>query len=143
MITDTEMLNHIYQNTQMGRESIMSVLRHAERPDLYQTLQQQLSEYNAIYHRAEKLLQASGQQPEKISPLLKLNAQLTGAVKSGINDSPAYIAEMMIQGTTKGLTKSIRQLNDLTDGDQEVRRLAEKLLETEKSNIEQMKGFLS
>lgn len=143
MITDVQMLNHIYQNTQMGRESILSVLRHAERPDFYQALQQQLAEYNKIYHRAEELLQIHGRQPEPISPLLKLNAQLTGAIKSGVNDAPAHIAEMMIQGTTKGLTKSIRQLNDFRSSDPEVRALAEKLLATEKSNIEQMKGFLS
>ena len=143
MITDTQMLNHIYQNTQIGRESILSVLRHAEQPDFYQALQQQLAEYNAIYHRAEELLRKDGQEPEEINLLTKFNAQLTGAIKSGVDRSPANIAEMMIQGTTKGLTKSIKQLNDFQSGRPEVRSLAEKLLAAEKSNIEQMKGFLT
>ena len=142
MINDEQMLNHIYQNTQIGRESIVSVLRHAEEADFRRTLQQQLTEYDRIYQQAENLLRAQGKTPEKIDPLLKLNAQLTGALKAGVNDSPSHIAEMMIQGTTKGMTKSIRQLNDYEEKDGEVRALAEQLLATEKSNIEQMKSFL-
>ena len=142
MINDEQMLNHIYQNTQIGRESIVSVLRHAEEADFRRTLQQQLTEYDRIYQQAENLLRDQGKTPEKIDPLLKLNAQLTGALKAGVNDSPSHIAEMMIQGTTKGMTKSIRQLSDYEAKDGEVRALAEKLLATEKSNIEQMKSFL-
>lgn len=143
MITDSQMLNHIYQSTQMGRESILSVLRHAEQSDFYQALQQQLAEYNQIYHKAEEMLQDRGFTAEDINPLVKLNAQITGAIKSGVNDSPAHIAEMMIQGNTKGATKSIQQLGDYEGGDKDIRALAEKLLSTEQNNIEQMKGFLS
>ncbi len=143
MITDSQMLNHIYQSTQMGRESILSVLRHAEQPDFYQALQQQLAEYNQIYHKAEEMLQDRGFTAKDNNPLVKLNAQITGAIKSGVNDSPAHIAEMMIQGNTKGATKSIQQLGDYEGGDKDIRALAEKLLSTEQNNIEQMKGFLS
>lgn len=143
MITDAQMLNHIYQSTQMGRESILSVLRHAEQPDFYQALQQQLAEYNQIYHQAEELMQARDIAAEDLGPLVKINAQLVGAIKSGLNDSPSHIAEMMIQGNTRGVTKSLQQLGDYAAGDGEIRALAEKLLNTEENNIEQMKGFLS
>lgn len=142
MITDAQMLNHIYQNTQMGRENILTVLRHAEQPDFYDALQQQLSEYNQIYHRAEEMLKSRGLTPEAANPVAKLSAQLSGAVKAGLNDSPSHIAEMMIQGNTMGMTKSIKHLNEYGHTQGEVRNLAEQLLATEKSNIEQMKGFL-
>ena len=142
MITDAQMLNHVYQSTQMGRESILSVLRHAEQPDFYQALQQQLAEYNQIYHQAEEIMQSKGIIPQDLNPLIKLNAQLVGAIRSGVNDSPSHIAEMMIQGNAKGVTKSVQQLSEYEPGDCKVRALAEKLLATEKNNIKQMKGFL-
>ena len=50
---------------------------------------------------------------------------------------------MMIQGNAKGVNESIKQLNQYQAADGKVRALAEKLLSTEKNNIEQMKGFLS
>ena len=143
MITDAQMLNHIYQSTQMGRESILSVLRHTEQYDFCQALQQQMSEYEQLNDQARKIMQNKGIDPEALSPLVKFNAQLVGSIKSGVNDSTSHIAEMMIQGNTKGVNESIKQLNDYKAADEEVRALAEKLLATEKNNIEQMKGFLS
>lgn len=143
MITDAQMLNHIYQSTQMGRESILSVLRHTEQYDFCQALQQQMSEYNQINDQARKIMQNKGIDPEALNPLVKFNAQLMGSIKAGVNDSTSHIAEMMIQGNTKGVNECIKQLREYENGDERVHDLAKKLLATEKNNIEQMKGFLS
>ena len=143
MITDAQMLNHIYQSTQMGRESILSVLRHTEQYDFCQALQQQMAEYNQINEQARRMMQAKGIAPEVLNPLVRFNAQLVGSIKAGVNDSTSHIAEMMIQGNAKGVNESIKQLNQYQAADGKVRALAEKLLSTEKNNIEQMKGFLS
>ena len=56
--------------------------------------------------------------------------------------SPSHIAEMMIQGNTMGVTKSLRVIHDYSMEDERVSDLANKLLETEQNNIEQMKPFL-
>ena len=143
MTTDAQMLNHIYQSTQMGRESILSVLRHTEQYDFCQALQQQMAEYNQINEQAREIMQEKGIAPEALNPLVKFNAQLVGSIKAGINDSTSHIAEMMIQGNANGVNESIKQLNQYQAADGKVRALAEKLLSTEKNNIEQMKGFLS
>ena len=41
-----------------------------------------------------------------------------------------------------GVTKSLRTMRDCEVKDGEVRRLADKLLKTERANIEEMKRFL-
>ena len=143
MITDAQMLNHIYQSTQMGRESILSVLRHTEQYDFCQALQQQMSEYNQINDQARKIMLNKGIEPESLNSLVKFNAQLVGSIKAGVNDSTSHIAEMMIQGNTKGVNECIKQLREYGNGDERVHDLAKKLLATERNNIEQMKGFLS
>ena len=143
MITDAQMLNHIYQSTQMGRESILSVLRHTEQYDFCQALQQQMSEYNQINNQARKIMRNKGIEPESLNSLVKFNAQLVGSIKAGVNDSTSHIAEMMIQGNTKGVNECIKQLREYGNGDEMVHDLAKKLLATERNNIEQMKGFLS
>ncbi|MFQ9917147.1 MAG: hypothetical protein ACLRWQ_12935 [Flavonifractor plautii] len=47
--------------------------------------------------------------------------------------------EMMIQGNTMGMTKSLKHLHDYHGKDERVRDLANKLLKTEEANIQQMK----
>ena len=49
---------------------------------------------------------------------------------------------MMIQGNTMGMTKSLRQMRTYASEDGRVKDLADKLLQTEEANIQQMKGFL-
>ena len=63
-------------------------------------------------------------------------------VKAMADHSPANIAEMMIQGSTMGVTKSLRTIRTCDVKDEGVRRLADKLLKTEQANIEEMKRFL-
>ena len=58
------------------------------------------------------------------------------------NKIAVKIAEMMIQGNTMGMTKSLKHLHDYHGKDERVRDLANKLLKTEEANIQQMKKFL-
>jgi uncharacterized protein (DUF305 family) len=59
-----------------------------------------------------------------------------------MDHSATKIAEMMIQGSTMGVTKSLRTIRDCQLQDERVRDLANKLLKTEQANIEEMKQFL-
>ena len=63
-------------------------------------------------------------------------------MKTMRDHSTSKIAEMMIQGNTRGMTKSLQCLDQYSGEDKEVKALAEKLLRTEEANIEQMKPFL-
>ena len=59
-----------------------------------------------------------------------------------MDDSRSRIAEMMIQGTTMGIVKTIRHIRDYEGDDPDARKLAQKLLDTQEKNVEQMKAFL-
>ena len=63
-------------------------------------------------------------------------------MKMAADPSPSKIAEMMIQGNTMGMVKSMRSLRDYQGKDPEVKQLAEKLLQTELHNIEEMKRYV-
>ena len=54
MLTEAELLQYIYQTTEMGRDGIQSVLPHAEDETFHQALEQQLTEYEKLYgHRKD------------------------------------------------------------------------------------------
>lgn len=142
MLSETQLLNHIYQTAEMGREGIQSVLKYAEEPRLVQTLNSQLSEYQKIQNSAGSMLHARGEPPKGLGPMAKISSEAMSTVKAMADPSATRIAEMMIQGSTMGVTKSLRTIRDCELKDDGVRRLADKLLKTEQANIEEMKQFL-
>ena len=74
--------------------------------------------------------------------MAKASSEVMSTVKAMTDRSTANIAEMMIQGSTMGVTKSLRTIRGCDLRDENVRRLADKLLKTEQANIEEMKRFL-
>ena len=142
MLSENQLLNHIYQTAEMGREGIRSVLKYAGEPGLVSALNSQLTEYEQLQNAAGSLLQARGEPPKGLGPMAKASSEVMSTVKAMTDRSPANIAEMMIQGSTMGVTKSLRTIRDSDVRDGEVRRLADRLLKTEQDNIEEMKRFL-
>ena len=142
MYTDTDMLNHVYQSTQMGQEGILSVMKHVKEPGLNQALRQQLNEYGKICDTAYLMLKERGSTAEEISPMAKISSQMMTSMKTMADHTSSKVAEMMIQGNTMGMSKSIKYLNSYQNGDPSIRSLTEKLLATEENNIRQMKNFL-
>ena len=142
MLSENQLLNHIYQTAEMGGEGIRSVLKYAEEPKLINALNSQLTEYERLRNDAGSLLQARGEPPRGLGPVAKASSEVMSTVKAMTDRSATNIAEMMIQGSTMGVTKSLRTMRDCEMKDGEVRRLADKLLKTERANIEEMKRFL-
>ena len=52
------------------------------------------------------------------------------------------IADLLIQGNTKGMIRGLRQLHQLESRDQQIRILSQKLLDCETAHIRQMQSFL-
>lgn len=142
MITENQLLNHIYQTAEMGGEGIEAVLKYADEPKLTEALNSQLSEYRKMQHSAGEMLRERGEEAKGTNPMAKVSSEMMSAMKTMADHSATKIAEMMIQGSTMGVTKSIRTIRDCTLHDERVRDLANKLLKTEEANIEEMKQFL-
>ena len=142
MLSENQLLNHLYQTAEMGREGIQSVLKYAGEPKLVSALNSQMDEYEQLQNAAGALLQARGEPPKGIGPMARVSSEVMSTMKAMTDRSASNIAEMMIQGSTMGVTKSLRTIRDCDLRDNGVRRLADRLLETERANIEQMKRFL-
>jgi len=142
LLNEKELLNHIYQTAEMGREGIQSVLKYTEEPALADALNSQYTEYEKLQNAAGALLHARGERPHGLNPVAKASSEVMSTMKAMTDRSPANIAEMMIQGSTMGVTKSLRTIRDCNVKEGEVRRLADRLLKTEQANIEEMKRFL-
>ena len=142
MISESQLLNHIYQTAEMGCSGIRTVMKYVNEPQLQSALRDQLTEYRKLQASAGSMLKLRGKKAKGIPKIAKLSSESMTAVKTRIDHSATKIAEMMIQGSTMGVTKSIRTMRDCALHDGRVENLANKLLKTEEHNIEQMKAFL-
>lgn len=142
MITDTELLNYIRQTSMMGRDGIEAVIKYSTCQPLTDALRQQRAEYGELCDTATRMLAKRGGQPEPLPMGAKMGLSMSRTRNAVSPPSASKIAEMMITGNTKGTIKSIQHHRQYMGKDERVTDLSKKLLETEQSNIEQMKPFL-
>lgn len=142
MISDVEMLQHLCQGAEMGRDSASYVLEMSDNDRFREALKSQIDDYQRSYEAASKMLQDRGGAAEAVNPMAKAMAHVSSSVKTLTDHSPSKIAEMMIQGNTMGITTLVRHMNEYGNGDPAVTEMAKLQVEMEQENIEEMKKFL-
>ena len=142
MKNSREILTSVLKTTQMGQIGIRSVLDTSMRPGLRKALESQLREYDSIETEAHSIATQRGWDMDELDPSVRLWSNLMTRMKLNGRNTDSKIADMMIQGNTMGMTKSLRQMRTYASEDGRVKDLADKLLQTEEANIQQMKGFL-
>lgn len=140
---NSELLNFIYQNSQMGVGTINHLLEIVEDKKFIKHLQNQLDEYEEINKIANRLLNDNGYDEKGIGTLEKLRTYLMINFQTLTNKSSSHIAEMLIIGSNMGIIdaiKNIRKYQNETEKD--ILNLMRKLLKIEEKNIEELKEFL-
>lgn len=140
-----EMLNYIYQNAEMGVETIkqlIEVTRNLSNEEFKSILNSQYNEYKRILNEADNLIRVREKDPKELNSLAKISTYIVINIKTLINKNPDHIAEMIIQGSTMGIVDVTKRLNNYTDADKDIIKLANDLLMIEKGNQEEFKKFL-
>lgn len=140
-MNDKEFLNLISKNAEMGKVGIDSVMDYTRDERMREALRVQAKEYDKIYCEAAEMLKARNAEIEHISPMAKMGSEMTSAMKTMRDHSAAKIAEMMIQGSTMGVTKLMKNRGEYDGNDDDILSLSDKLQKTEEQNIKTMKGF--
>lgn len=138
---DAEFLNLISKNAEMGRVGIDAVMDYTKDERMREALRVQGKEYDKIYAEAQDMLRDKNIKPEHLNPMAKISSEFTSAMKTMKDHSAGKIAEMMIQGSTMGVTKLMKNRGEYEGNDDDILGLSDKLLSTEERNIKTMKGF--
>lgn len=137
-----DILSSLLKTTQMGQVGIRSVEKAANGEQLKKALKSQLQEYNHIEQEAYDLARERGWQLAELNPMARTMADMAARSKLMYNKNDSRIAEMMVQGNTRGVIKSLKNLHRYHQNDGQVTAMAQKLLDCENNNIKQMEGFL-
>ena len=142
MEQNQKMLSSILKTTQMGQVGIRSVLKAQMGPGLRGALESQLREYDALESSAHALAAQRGWELPELDPAVKFMSDMMTRMQVGTGRRDSKIAELMIKGNTRGLTKTLKNSHTLRHTDQPINDLNQKLLDSERANIRQIQGFV-
>ena len=139
---NAELLNFIYQNSQMGVDTIKQLVDIAEDDKFIKHLESQLKEYKEIHSSARKMLNENGYDEKGISALEKIRTYLMINMQTITDKSASHIEEMLIIGSNMGVINAIKNINKYKNAEKNILQLMKKLLKFEENNIQQLKEFL-
>jgi len=142
MKTSKEILSSILKTTQMGQVGIRSVLDTSMRPGLRKALQSQLHEYDSIETEAHSIASQRGWELRELDPAVRMMSDMMVRMRLNGKNTDSKIAGMTIQGNTRGMIKSLKNIHQFDGSDSQVQILSQKLLDCEAANIRQMQTFL-
>lgn len=142
MLNDSQMLEYLCQDADMGRSSAKHVLKLAKDEALSATIKEQLNDFEHAYDSAAQMLSQSGKEAPKSNPMAKAMASLNTEMQNFMDSSSSKIAEMMIQGNTMGITTITKQLHEYDGSNKQVAELSKKQIQMEQQNVEDLKKFL-
>ena len=137
-----DLLSSILKTTQMGQVGIRAVMDRAEKTGIKKELKSQLAEYDTIEQEAHSLAASRGWELEELDPVVKYMAGMMSRMQLVSNNVDSKIAALMIQGNTKGMIKSLKNMHRYNGSDTQISSLSQKLLDCEIANIRQMQGFV-
>lgn len=142
MNKNAELLNFIYQNSEMGVKSLESLIGITKDEKFKNQLNCQLEEYKAINKKAMDKLNENGYDEKGLGTLTKIQSYIMINVQAMMDKSTSHLAEMIILGSNMGVIDAIRNIRKYNDTERDIIELMENLKKFEENNIEKMKAFL-
>lgn len=139
---DITILREIQRNTQMAMTTIDTLLDKTSDDDFTLKLSRQSLGYARIHNDAvERLIEEESgtYRSNQIADFMLRSSVHMGTM---LNVSTSHMAEMMIQGSNKGMTSMYKAVKHNTLAQDRSVELAQELMDFEAKNIEQLKDFL-
>lgn len=139
---DLDLLEKTYQNASIGISAMEAVLHKSMNTELNHALHKQLKDYHDIADKTKEQLLKNGAKVKDNPKYEKIVMKGNVKMNTLINSSESHIAQMVIQGSTMGITQMTKLLNAKADADGTSTEIAKEFIHKEQDNIETMKKFL-
>lgn len=139
---DIKVLQEIQKNTEMAMRAIDTLSGKVYDDNFAIQLSKQSLRYSDIHNKAmDKIIEAKS---EPYASTGFENMMLVGGIHMNtiLNTSTSHIAEMMIQGSNRGLTEIWKAMNTYEKASHVSMEIANELVDFEEKNIERLKKYL-
>ena len=139
---NTEMLNFIFQNSEMGVNTIGQIVELTIEPEFKKQLNSQLAEYEIINKEAKDMLNKHGCEEKGINSFDKIKTYLMINIQTLTDKSASHISEMLIIGSNMGVIDAVKNIHKYLEAEKDIVKLMQRLLKFEQENIKQLTEFL-
>ena len=139
---DIEVLQEVQRNTGMAIKAIDAISEKIYDDSLSMQVARESMKYSEIYNKAtDKLISGGGMSYRSTG---YQDMMLKSAVRANtmLNTSTSHIAELLIQGSNRGLTSMWKALNHHERAGAASVEVAKELMDFEEKNIERLKNYL-
>ena len=139
MNVNTELLEYIYQSSEMGVVSLTNLLKDLNNKEnkLKPIISDELTLYEDYQKKSKKLLSKNKVEAKENSMMKKMMSKMGIAKETKKDNSDAAIAHMLIEGFTMGVVDIESKIKNFKeDADKKVLDLAEEYLKFQQKEIE-------
>ena len=132
----------IQRNTEMAIKAIDTLSDKVYEDDFALQISRQSLKYSDIRRRAMEKLLAARAEPVHTNYMADFMLKSAIHINTLLNTSTSHLAELMIQGSNRGITDMCKRLNHNATEKSMATELARELMDFEEKNIEVMKRYL-
>ena len=137
-----ELANRVYENVRMASYAIDCIIEKIENKKLAELLRKQNKYYLSMVEKIEKFASSMDFKLKDINPILKGMSYISIKTKTIMNNDSPKLAEMLIQGTTMGVTDTLKAMTEFKSRNEKLKAMAEDIVSHEEKFIESLKTFL-
>ena len=139
---DILLLKDIQKNTHMAMTAIDTLLDKSEDNEFTVNLSRQSIGYAKIHNDAVEKLIEEGSGTYRSNQLEDILLRGNIHANTLLNISTSHLADMMIQGSTRGMTNIYKSVKHHAKAEEKSVELAQELMDFEEKNIKIMKEYL-
>lgn len=139
---DVKVLQEVQKNTKMAMKAIDAISEKIEDNDLSMQVTRESMKYSDIYNKATDRLLKGKAASYKESGFQDVMLKNGVRANTMFNTSTSHIAELMIQGSNRGLTSMWKAINHSENAGNISMEVAKELMDFEEKNIERLKQYL-
>lgn len=139
---NTELLDEAYKNVRMASFAIDCIIDKIEDKSLENLLRKQNDCYLNYVEKIEKLSEELKHKPKDINIMLKGMSFASIKTKSMMNNETPHLAEMLVQGTTMGITDTLKAKSEFPSNNHELNSIVDEIVNCEEKFVESLKDFL-
>ena len=140
--TLTKLIDEAYKNVRMASFAIDSIITKIEDKNLEELLRKQNTFYLNTTKKIEKLSESFKHKPTDINIFLKGSSFASIKMKTFINNDTSKIAQMLIDGTTMGITEMIKSQKEYPCTNEDLKKITNNVVGSEEKFVESLKDFL-
>ena len=139
---DNELANRVYENVRMASYAIDCIIEKIENKELNKLLRKQNKYYLDTVQKTESFAKKMNFELKDINPALKGMSYISIKTKTLMNNDSPKFAEMLIQGTTMGITDTLKAMSEFKSNNEELLSIAKEVVSYEEEFVDSLKTFL-